>query len=135
MKAIDTNVLVRFLVNDDPAQADLVRKRFQQAEQQREVLFIPLLVVLETIWVLGFAYGVNRSEIIEVLSDLLMLPILDFENRIALQGALSSAPCNQFDLSDLLIAEVARQADCKTVLTFDKKAAKGVMFELLTAKN
>ena len=134
MKAIDTNVLVRFLVNDDPAQADVVRKRFQQAEQQREAFFIPLLVVLETIWVLDSAYGISRQEAIEVLSELLMLPILEFENRTALQGVLSCAPNNPFDLADLLIAEVARLADCQSVLTFDKKAAKGAMFELITAK-
>ncbi len=131
MKAIDTNVLVRFLVDDDPAQAQVVRKRFRAAEEQREMLFVPLLVVVEAIWVLDSAYGIRRDEIIAVLSDLLLLPILEFENRVALQSVLSSAPHNRFDLPDLLIAETAHAAGCRSVLTFDKRAAGSESFELM----
>lgn len=47
MKAIDTNVLVRFLVNDEPAQAQSVRRLFSDAEAQRDSLFVPLLVLVE----------------------------------------------------------------------------------------
>ena len=56
MIALDTNVLVRFLVRDDEKQAQIVYARFKQAESAREVLFVSLLVVLETIWVLESAY-------------------------------------------------------------------------------
>lgn len=134
MKAIDTNVLIRFLVNDDEVQAQVVRERFKLAEKQRDTFFVPLVVVLETIWVLDSAYGISRGETIEVLGDLLLLPILVFENRPALQSMISSAAANQFDLSDLLIAEVARLAGCQTILTFDKRAAKGELFELIAAE-
>lgn len=58
MKALDTNVLIRFLVQDDVNQAD---KLFSKAEQNKEVLFVPLLVVLEVIWVLQSAYSVTRK--------------------------------------------------------------------------
>lgn len=131
MKAIDTNVLVRFLVNDDQAQAQLVRRYLQSAEKQRGTLFVPLLVVLETIWVLDFAYGIERDEIIAVMSDLLLLPILEFENRQVVQKVISSAADKRFDLPDLLIAEAAHMAGCQTVLTLDKKAAKSELFELM----
>lgn len=132
MKAIDTNVLVRFLVNDHVAQAKLVRECFSAAERQREILFVPLLVVAETIWVLESAYDIDRKAILSVLNDLVLLPILEFENREALQAAISSAKHNQLDLSDLLIAEVAHLAGCQSVLTFDKKAAKNERFELMS---
>ena len=46
MKAIDTNVLVRFLVNDDPVQGEQVRQLFAAAERQREAFFVPILVLL-----------------------------------------------------------------------------------------
>lgn len=132
MKAIDTNVLVRFLVNDDEAQARAVMNRFKTAETQRDAFFLPLLVVLETIWVLESAYGIDRGEIIGALGDLLLMPILEFEHRPALQGMLSLAAANRSDLSDLLIAEVAHHAGCESVLTFDRKAANGELFELIT---
>jgi len=63
MKALDTNVLIRFLVQDDVNQADKVIQLFSKAEQNKEVLFVPLLVVLEVIWVLQSAYSVTREDI------------------------------------------------------------------------
>jgi predicted nucleic-acid-binding protein len=132
MKAIDTNVLVRFLVNDDPAQAQKVRGIFSSAEKQRESLFVPLLVLQETIWVLESAYQIRRLELINALGELLLLPVLQFEHRSAVQGMLSRAIDNTLDLPDLLIDQSARLAGCETVLTFDKKAAKSDGFELIT---
>jgi predicted nucleic-acid-binding protein len=131
MKAIDTNVLVRFLVNDDVSQARLVRQYFNTVEKQRETLFVPLLVVAETIWVLESAYGIEREAIISVLNELVLLPILEFENREVIQRAMSSAKHNRFDLADLLIAEIAHLCGCQSVLTFDKKAVKNERFELI----
>ena len=132
MKAIDTNVLVRFLVNDDPAQAQIVRGMFSSADKQRASLFVPLLVLLETIWVLESAYKIQRPELIDVLGDLLLLPVLQFEHRGAVQRMLSRATANTIDLPDLLIEQSARLAGCEAVLTFDKKAAKSDGFEFIT---
>jgi predicted nucleic-acid-binding protein len=131
MKAIDTNVLVRFLVNDDAKQAQLVRNYFANAAQAREVFFVPALVVLETIWVLESAYDIGRDDLVSTLADLLLFPVLEFENRTVLQAVLSKARSNNNDLSDLLISESARHAGCGSTLTFDKKAAKTPGFELL----
>lgn len=133
MNAIDTNVLVRFLVNDDPIQASIVRGRFANAEQQRESFWVPVLVVLETIWVLESGYGVGRSELIATLNDLLLLPILEFEHRAAVQTMLTNAARTAGDLPDLFIAETARLAGCESILTFDKKAARDAGFQLITA--
>jgi len=131
MKAIDTNVLVRFLVNDDPKQAAQVRQLFAAAEQQHAVFFVPLLVFLETIWVLESAYQVQRGDLIDALSDLLLLPVLEFEQREALQATLAMAKTNRMDLPDLLIGQSARRSGCERILTFDKKAARSDAFELL----
>lgn len=131
MKAIDTNVLVRFLVNDDARQAKLVRDCFAKAAQAREVFFVPALVVLETIWVLESAYDIGRDDLVSTFADLLLFPVLEFENRTVLQAVLSKAASNRNDLSDLLISESARHAGCDRTLTFDRKAAKTLGFELL----
>ena len=73
MKALDTNILVRFLVQDDLKQANKVIQLFTKAEQYNEPLFIPLLVVLEVIWVLQSAYNVSRQDIVLAISDLLLV--------------------------------------------------------------
>lgn len=129
MKALDTNILVRFLTNDDERQAKKVYTLFKQAEQDKASLFVPQLVVLEMIWVLESAYRISRSHVLDAVSDLLLMPILKFENQHAIQQFYQAAQENTHDLSDLLIAYTAKVNNCEVVLTFDKKAAKLDMFE------
>lgn len=131
MKAVDTNVLVRFLVRDDEKQAKAVYKKFKQAEANKEVLFIPVLVVLETVWVLESVYDVTRQEILDSIDQLLQMPILEFEAQSAIRSFVSSAQKNITDLSDLLIAHCARSSGCECVITFDKRASSFALFELL----
>jgi predicted nucleic-acid-binding protein len=131
MKGIDTNILVRFLVSDDEIQSNIVYKLFKKAEAEKDTLFIPLLVVLELIWVLESAYRISRKEIIESISDMLLMPILRFEHQSALQQFTHFSQNNNYDLSDLIIAYSAKDQGCESVLTFDKKAPKSGLFELL----
>jgi len=131
MKALDTNVLVRFLVRDDERQAETIYRIFKQAEADKEVLFVPLLVVLETVWVLDSVYVIPRQEIIDSINELLLMPILEFEKQPAIQSFISSARETKMDLSDLLIAHSAKFSGCECVLTFDKRASNFGLFELL----
>ena len=129
MKALDTNVLVRFLVNDDQKQAQQVYQLLKQAENQREPPFVPLLVVLELFWVLESVYDLSRDEILEALDDLLMMPVLELEARSALQGFQREAQTIQADLSDLLIAHSAKVSGCQVTLSFDRKALRSPLFQ------
>ena len=129
MKALDTNALVRFLVRDDARQGAAVRRLLKKAEETREPLFVPQLVVLELIWVLESAYDVARDELLDAVDALLHMPALRFENRDAVRTFVRSARAGKTDLADLLIAAAAHHAGCDTVLTFDKKAARGEGFE------
>ena len=131
MKGVDTNILVRFLIGDDEQQAKIVYNIFKNAESDKKELFIPLIVILELIWVLESVYEISRIEILESISDLLLMPILKFEHQTALQQFIHSAQGNIYDLSDLLIAHAAKNNGCETVLTFDKKASKFDLFELI----
>jgi len=124
-------VLVRFLVNDDPVQGEQVRQLFAAAERQREAFFVPILVLLETIWVLQSAYQIHRRDLIEALGDLLLMPVLQFEQREAVQAMLATVMANNLDLPDALIAQSALEGGCESVLTFDKKAMRSDGFELL----
>lgn len=131
MKALNTNVLVRFLVKDDEQQAKTVYRLFKQAESKAEAFFIPILVVLETVWVLEAVYETTRQEILDSIDELLLMPILEFEAQSAIRSFISSARENKTDLSDLLIAYYAKYSGCDSVITFDKRASKLGLFELL----
>ena len=131
MIALDTNVLVRFLVQDDKKQSQIVYARLKKAETEREQLFVPLVVILETIWVLDSAYGMSRNEILNSLEDLMQMPILDFEADHVLTNLLLSGRRHKIDLSDLLIAHAAEAAGCDEIITFDKKASRFRLFNLL----
>jgi len=131
MIAVDTNILVRFLVRDDEKQAETARKYIKEAEVRRERLKIPLLVVLETIWVLESAYDKTRSEILDTIGDMRQMPVFDFENDHVIEGLLDDGPKNKADLADIMIAHAATGTGCETVVTFDKGAAKHPLFSLL----
>jgi predicted nucleic-acid-binding protein len=131
MKALDTNVLIRFLVKDDERQSGIVYKIFKQAEFNKEILYVPLLVVLEIIWVLESVYKTSRHDILESINDLLLMPILEFEAQPTILSFISSAQETSTDLSDLLIAYAAKSAGCECMLTFDKRASEHKFFNLL----
>jgi predicted nucleic-acid-binding protein len=131
MKALDTNVLVRFLTGDDPEQAKKVFNLLTSAEKENSRLFIPVAVILETIWVLESAYEIPRDKIVEAISDILLLPILEFEQHNAIQKLAVKARKVNTDLADLLIGIVSIECGCDKVLTFDKKASRSEYFELI----
>ena len=131
MKGLDTNVLVRFLVGDDAEQAEKVYLVFKQTETENKQLLVPLVVVLELLWVLESVYAIPREEILDSLGDLTLMPIMKFEQLSVLQEFLRVAPSNNVDLSDLLIGCSAKGQGCEALLTFDRKAAKYGIFELV----
>ena len=131
MKALDINALVRFLVKDDPAQAEIIYRKLKQAETDGEVFFVPLLVVLELIWVLDSVYKIPRQEIVDSLESLLRMPILRYESQSVIQGLISSARDTRIGLPDLLIAQSAKHSGCETVLTFDQRVRQFGFFSRL----
>ena len=131
MKALDTNVLVRFLVQDDRRQAEIVYRVFREAEESKDTLFVPLLVVLEVFWMLESVYEIPRVDILDAIHELILMPILEFEAQPAILNAISQARKTRMDLSDLLIAHSARSSGCESVLTFDKRASDSELFERL----
>ena len=131
MNGVDTNVLVRFLVGEDTAQANKVYKLLKNVEKNKDKLYVPVIVFIELIWVLESVYSIERLELLSLLNDLILMPIFIFENLVAIQKILQEAQKSKYDLSDLLIAETACLYGCKSVYTFDKKASKHSVFELV----
>ena len=131
MKALDTNVIVRFLIQDDETQSKIVFKLLKKTEERKETFFIPVLVVLETIWVLESVYEVERCDIIKSISDLMLMPVFEFEKQSTIRDFIISSEKTTHDLSDILIAHSAKSMGCLSTLTFDKKASKFQLFERL----
>ncbi len=131
MKAIDTNILVRFLVGDDSSQAEIVRKVFERAEKRGDAYFVCTTVVLELVWVLESVYDLSEDEIRMSFKKMLQLPVLEFENRDIIADLAEGDRKHILDLPDLLIGLNAKIHGCDATLTFDKKASASTLFELL----
>lgn len=131
MTGLDTNVLVRFLVQDDEVQAQKVNTLFTDSEANKQQLFVSTVVVLELMWVLKAAYDVPREAILHSLNELLSMSVLEFQDQTAVRAFIISAENNAYDLSDLLIGQMSLVVGCDTTLTFDKKAGKSPYFKSL----
>ena len=120
MIALDTNVLVRFLVEDDAEQSLQARTMIERAIAGNRPLFVSEVVVCEVVWVLGTSYEVGREEIAGVVKQLLRARHLTLSNGERLARALSAFDSGRGDFADYLIRETAREAGCESVATFDR---------------
>ncbi|MCE5230199.1 type II toxin-antitoxin system VapC family toxin [bacterium] len=131
MKAVDTNVLVRLLTRDDPRQAKRALEFIEHAEKSGQSVLVSNPVLMELCWVLRSAYEYSRDEVIGTIEQLAMAPVFAFESREILEQLVTVARSSSIDIPDLIIALTAKQHDCETTLTFDKRAAKSTLFELI----
>jgi predicted nucleic-acid-binding protein len=131
VKALDTNCLVRFLVRDDRKQGARIRDLFRKAEEEQGKFLVTVAVVLELLWVLESVYRIPPEEVITGLENLLRLPILEFERRKTLLGVIEQGRKAGLALPDLLIGLLGRDTGCEKTLTFDRRAARSGLFELL----
>jgi predicted nucleic-acid-binding protein len=128
MTGVDTNVLVRFLVGDDPGQESRAATFFARAASAGEKLFVPQIVVCELVWVLGHAYGKDRAEIAAGLESLLRARQLVFEEIDEIRNALERFAAGNGDLADWLVWERSRAAGAERVVTFDAKLLRSPEF-------
>jgi predicted nucleic-acid-binding protein len=119
---LDTNVLVRFLTQDDLEQARLASAAMDQLTPERPGL-ICREVLVELVWVLERSYKFGRADISAVISGLLATSDLVVEGADAVAGILSLYEFEGFGFSDLMIRAAAQRLGAMTVLTFDRKAA------------
>jgi predicted nucleic-acid-binding protein len=122
--ALDTNVLVRFLVEDDAAQAEQARALLQQAVDADSRCYVSDIVMCEIVWVLTTSYKVRRAEISQILGRLLHARNLAFSSSDQLARALESYRAGRGDFADYLIREHGRANGCEAVVTFEGKLLK-----------
>lgn len=125
MAALDTNVIVRWLVRDDAAQTARVQTLLDARLRGQQTLFIPIAVLLETEWVLRSRYRFDKASITAALDALLSTTELEFENEPALEQALwQFKQATAADFADCLHVALAHHAGKGPLLTFDREAAK-----------
>jgi predicted nucleic-acid-binding protein len=127
--ALDTNLLVRFLVKDDEVQTRRVVALMKRALDRSEALYVCDVVLCELVWVLETSYGVEREEIASNLAKLLRARQLTFRDADLLSRALEAYHKGRGDFADYLIREDARSAGAEIVATFDKALLKDMGFQ------
>lgn len=123
MIALDTNVLVRFLVQDDLAQAELATSVIDQLTDDVRG-FVSREVLIELVWVLERAYRLGRAEIAVSIDGLLTATELEVEGSDEVAPALELYRNDGFGFADLMIAAAAMRAGASEMVTFDRKAAR-----------
>ncbi len=121
MIAVDTNVLVRVVVDDpdEPQQMARARRQVTRAGQ----VFVPQIVQAELVWVLDTAYELDRSAIVPVLQHMLDNAAFVLQGEPAFRAALSAYQTGPADFADYLILAESRAAGCSLV-TFDRRLLK-----------
>ncbi len=124
MPALDTNVLVRYVVQDDSGQLAAARRLITACIDQGQALFVPVTVVLELEWVLRSSFGFGKDEVLNTLSQLFSAAELTFESEQALEVGLQLYRDHTADFADCLHIALAAAAGEPPLWTFDKGAAK-----------
>ena len=132
MPALDTNVLVRYLVQDDRAQFAAAKRLIGRCLDEGLSLFVPVTVVLELEWVLRSNFEFAKGDILQALSSLFSATELTLESERALDVALQLFRESTADFADCLHIALATQAGEQPLWTFDKVAAKVSGAQLLT---
>jgi len=124
MPALDTNVLVRYIVQDAPSQLATAKRLIRRCVAEGSTLFVPVTVVLELEWVLRSSFAFSKEDVLMTLSTLFSAAELTFESERALEVALQLFRKGSADFADCLHVALAAQAGEQPLWTFDKGASK-----------
>ena len=130
MIGLDTNVLTRYIAQDDPLQssrADAIVESLTVGEPG----WVSIATLLEVVWVLKSTMRVGRERIGRIISQFLTLDQFVVEQSILVEGALRQYEKGNADFADYLIAASAQAAGCSRTVTFDRIAARDAGMELI----
>ncbi len=119
MIAVDTNVLVRYLVDDDPDQSARAAAFVERLLERDDRIFVSRIVLCEVVWVLTRGYGFSRPEVVRALRGLLKARQVVVEELDAVRRSLDAYAGGSADFADYAILECARSAGCTRFTTFD----------------
>ena len=123
---IDTNLLVRYLTEDDPAKANDVKRLLLKAAQDEVRLLIPSVVIAELVWVLQSFYKLERSEMVPLLNAILHTRGVEVSDKTVVSDAIAIYRDEAIDFIDAWIVAFAKAAEVRAIYTFDRKHFKGI---------
>jgi predicted nucleic-acid-binding protein len=131
MKGLDTNVLVRYLTQDDAAQAAKASAVIDDAISKQEKLQIDEVVFCELVWVLRGAYGLDKPTVVGVLDRLLSAAQFTLNDRDLVVASVTAFRDGGGDFADYLLGLRNRKAGCTRTATFDRPLKSSDLFEVL----
>ena len=134
MIGLDSNVVVRFLAQDDPGQSAAANRLIETELTALQPGYISLPALAEIVWVMVSCYAASRELVREVVERLLSAPQLRVQCAEQVWQALHAFAGGKADFSDALIGALATHAGCRRTVTFDQVASREPGFELLEGK-
>ncbi|MSQ62971.1 MAG: PIN domain-containing protein [Betaproteobacteria bacterium] len=131
MVGIDTNVLVRYLTQDDPKQSAVATRFIEGRLSTENPGFVSTITLCEIAWVLAESYGADRKRIRQIIEGLLATKQLVIERSELVWKSLRAWEGVPADFSDALIGQLAIAHGAEKTVTFDRTATKLPGFELL----
>lgn len=132
MIGLDTNVLVRYIVQDHPEQSAAAARLIEGQCTAQAPGYLSVLVLVELVWVLTSAYGFEKAAVLLVMRQLLRTAEFVIEDRDAVHAALREFESGPGDFADCLIAYRNKARGCARTYTFDLRAARSKQFALVT---
>jgi predicted nucleic-acid-binding protein len=131
MIGLDTNILVRYLAQDDPVQSPKATELIEQRLSEENPGFVSIVVMVETVWVLDRAYGLADHAIAAAIERALRVDVLVVESEQEVFAAMIALKEGHGSFADALIGAVGARAGCSHTMTFDRKASRLPGFKLL----
>lgn len=131
MTGLDTNVLVRYIMQDDPRQSALATRLLESLTADAPG-FVSLISVVELSWVLSSAYELDRVQLVQAIEALLRTKEIVVDRAETVWKAVRLFQSANADFADCLIERSAAAAGCERTMTFDRGAAKGCGMTLVT---
>ena len=133
MIGLDTNLLVRYLVGDDPGQFDVARAEIEAAASREEPLMINSIVLCELVWVLSSAYDYSRTEIGDAIEHILGTAQFNIEWGDQARQALKDFRTTKAGFTDAFIGRINTSLGGAPTMTFDRELAPLATFRVLQA--
>ena len=130
MIGLDTNVLVRYVMQDDPRQSPRATRLIESLSAD-EPGFVPVVALVELVWVLAGSYALNRAQIATVLDTLLRSKEMVVDRADLVTQALQRCGAGGADFADALIERIAAAAGCSATMSFDAAAVKAAAMTLV----
>ena len=129
MIGLDTNILVRYLAQDDPVQSPKATYLIEQQLNEANPGYVSVIAMVETVWVLDRAYKLTDQEIAAAIERMLQTDVLVVESEQDVFTAMIALKEGAGGFADALIAALGSRAGCSCTLTFDRRALRLAGFE------